>query len=171
MSENPKEKIVSKVHQIKKIDVTIESNGDRYIDVTNQHDELVEMTLPYELTEEFIKDMQVIMDRTHYRNQKAWEAIQKIQNLDEINLGRIAQCLKDVPFESKAKEQLETPKESPKRRIRLKRDFNRLEEHGLKKGAIFETNTVAQDVVCIKTKNGKFVTIKGNDFEEVVDSH
>ena len=165
---------VSGIHDIRQIDVEIESNGDRYLDITNAKDELIEMTLPYELVEEFSEDLKVTTDQVTRRNQKAWEAIQKIRRLDEINLGAIAQCLKDVPSPRKTEQKLkkdleEAPKESPIRRVRLKRDLKVPEEFGMKKGTVFETNTAAKDVACVKAKNGQFVTLRPNDFEEVTD--
>lgn len=176
-----------KVTRIIEVDVEIESNGDRYLDFTDQDDNLIELTLPHELVEEFIKDMQVTTDYIDGRNQRAWEAVEKIRKLDEINLGIIAQCLKDVPFAQKTKEESkEDPEEVPIhndlirswddrmlkeaeriRKVRLKRDLNLPEEFGMKIGAIFETNTASKEVVCIKAKNGKFVTLKEGDFEEV----
>lgn len=163
-----------KVTRIVEVDVEIESNGDRYLDFTDQEDNLIELTLPHELVEKFIKDMQVTTDYVDSRNQKAWEAVEKIRELDAINLGTVAQCLKNVPEEFPIHNDLirswddRMMKEAKSiRKVRLKRDLNLPEEFGMKIGAIFETNTASKEVVCIKAKNGKFVTLKEGDFEEV----
>lgn len=174
--------LVSEFQTITKADVTIESNGDRYIYFTDQNGCLLELTLPYELTDQFIKDMQVITDRIERRNQIAWEAIEEIRKLDIVNIGSIANCIKDVPLadrlESAIKEQLLqdttiyeadllNKKSSSVRRVRLKRDLDLPEELGMVAGAVFETSTTAKDVVCVKSKTGQFVTLRAKDFEDV----
>ena len=113
--------------EIKKIDVTIESTGERYLDIITQDNKKMSLTLPYDLVEQFLKNLEVSTDYIDNRNQKAWESIQKIRQLDTINFGTISECLKDIPSLEIKEVSEEVPKK--KRKVKLIRDLNLPDEY------------------------------------------
>lgn len=158
-------------------EVEIESNGNRYIEFFNDEGEVFTVVLNYDESEELLQALRVTTDRLDYRNQKAWEAVQKIRNLDRLDLGAILDCIKEVPMleeiqskESKNNLQETAIEKKPivksKIKIRLIRDLKIDSEHGMFKDRTFKIDGPVTTTACVKTDRGEFVTLFiDRDFE------
>jgi len=155
---------------ISKYKIQIEAGGRRFIDFFDAEDHKLELTLPYELCESFVKDLQVCIDKIDARNQRAYTAVQRILKLETVNFGTVAECLKGILSESVAQENLEiTPDSESLFKVRLKKSLNLPEEFGMFEGEIFLTKSSSKQMVSVKARNGKFVSIRGQDFEFIHD--